>query len=283
MQPPEETAPLLIRRPTYPRARRASKASRFILPAAALVLVAVCIGVWFFFFRGPTARADLIKVPVERVKVLQFKVIERGFLEAKNNNNIICDVKTGSRGDAKIKTVVDNGTPVRKGELLMQIDDSYLSDQLVDQQIARDKAEQDMISAEKAYPSLKAAIAVAEKNLTKWKDGDFPQQQHDLLGQIETAQSNLLQEEDRTSWVARMVKKNYMTASQEEAERALLKGNELDVLRKKELLDVLINHTDKVQTITLTTALATGQGQRIHRQSQHESDEGHLRPAKGEI
>jgi multidrug efflux pump subunit AcrA (membrane-fusion protein) len=240
-----------------PKAKRGSRAARFIIPAIILVLLVGGAGAGYFFFRGPSVRADLIKVPVERIKVLQFKVVERGFLEAKNNNNIICDVKTGNRGAPKIKSVVDNGTAVKKGELLMEIDDSYLQDQLIDQEIARDKAEQDMITAEKAYPALQAAIEVAEKNLTKWNEGDFSQQKHDLEGKIQTAESNLLQQEDRTSWAARMVKKTYMTASQLEAEQANLSGDKLQVDQYKEQLAVLINYTDKVQKKTLETALAT--------------------------
>jgi multidrug resistance efflux pump len=138
----------------------------------------------------------------------------------------------------------------------MQIDDSYLKDQLVDQQIARDKAEQDMIAAEKAYPSLQAAITVAQKNLTKWVEGDFPQQLNDLEGKIQIAESNWLQQGDRADWAARMVKKTYMTASQLEAEQANLTGDKLSLDQYKQQRDVLIKYTDKVQRLTLETALA---------------------------
>ena len=276
----------MVRRSPRPRAcpgGGANRASRFIIPVVVLVFVLGGVGAWFFFFRGPTARADLIKAKVERVKVLQFKVVERGFLEAKNNNNIVCDVKTGNRGAPKIKTVVDNGTPVKKGELLMQIDDSYLKDQLVDQQIARDKAEQDMIAAEKAYPGLQAAITVAEKNLTKWKEGDFPQQLNDLEGKIENAKATLSQQEDRTDWTAHMVKKTYMTASQLQSEEANLQGDKyaLDqlLLQKK----VLQDYTNVVQTLTLTTAVASAKDSEARRLRQHAVDEAHLQAEPGEV
>src|SRR5581483_1730756 len=97
------------------------------------------------------------------------------------------------------------------------------------QKIARDNAENDMITAERAYPGLKDAITVAEQNLEKWVKGDYPQQLHDLEGQKQIAQSVVLQQEDRTAWVSRMVKKGYMNASQAESEEANLTGDKLNL------------------------------------------------------
>jgi multidrug efflux pump subunit AcrA (membrane-fusion protein) len=247
-----------------PKARQASRASRWLILGGALALVLAGVAVWFFWFRGPSVRADLIVYEVKRVGQLQLKVnVERGTLEAKDNHFIICEVKPGSRGAPKIKEVLENGTqvkgpvyapwqlfgkfqvPTRLGDVIVVIDDSSLQEQSTNQKNLRDRAEADMIAAELLYPSKVTAIALAKQNKDKWVKGDFPQQQHDLEGQIETSQSNLLQEEDRMAWVSRMVKKTYMTASQEEAERAQLKGNELDVRKKKELLDVLIKYTNE--------------------------------------
>jgi multidrug efflux pump subunit AcrA (membrane-fusion protein) len=242
-------------RPTrLPQGKRGRSASRFILPAVALLLLVVGGTVWGVWFRGPQVRADLVTAKVE-YKDLQLKITERGTLEAKENRDVKCEVKTGSRGAPKIKSVVENGAQVKKGDLLVEIDDSYLQEQATDQKIVRDKAESDKITAELGYPSKKTAIGLAEKNLEKWIKGDYPQQLHDLEGQIQTSESNLLQEEDRTSWVARMVKKNYMTASQEEAERALLMGYKLDLQKKQEQKKVLTDYTDPTTRQSLDNAI----------------------------
>ena len=162
----------------------------------ALLFVGVVGGVWFIWFRGPAARTDLVIMPVA-YKDLQLKIFERGALEAKENHDIKCEVKTGSRGAPKIKWVVDNGTTVKKGELLVDIDDSYLQEQAQSKKIDHDKAEADKIAAEELYPVKKIAIALAEQNLEKWIKGDFPQQLHDLEGQVQIAESTLLQQKDR--------------------------------------------------------------------------------------
>jgi multidrug efflux pump subunit AcrA (membrane-fusion protein) len=243
-----------------PKARRGRKGTRFLIPVLAIVLLlGGGVSVWAIWFRGPAVRNDLVKAKVERVSSLQFRVVERGTLEAKNNHDIKCEVKTGSRGAPKIKELVDNGTYVNKGDKIIEIDDSYLQEQATTQKIARDKAEQDWTAAKELLPVKDQAVKLAIKNKEKWVDGDFPQQQHDLEGQIQTSESNLLQEEDRMSWVSRMVKKTYMTASQEEAERALLAGDKLDLQKKKEALDVLVKFTNTTQVKTLDNAIDAAQ------------------------
>jgi RND family efflux transporter MFP subunit len=228
-----------------PQARRGTKGWRFIIPVVALLVCASVASAYFIWFRGAQVRADLVLGKVE-YRDLQLKVVERGTLEAKEPRDIKCDVKTGSRGAPKIRWVVENGALVKTGDLLVEIDDSYLQEQAQSKKIERDKAEADKIASEQLYPARKTAITLAEKNLDKWIKGDFPQSLHDINGQIQTAESNLLQEEDRMSWVSRMVKKGYMTASQEEAERALLMGNKLALQKVQEQKRVLTDFTDPV-------------------------------------
>jgi multidrug resistance efflux pump len=210
-------------------------------------------GAYAIWFRGPQNRADLAPTTVKYMN-LQLKIVERGALEAKDNHDIKCEVKTGSRGAPKIKWVVENGTMVQgpswfgliEGDLLVEIDDSYLQEQATNQKIARDKAETDKVSAELLYPGKKDAIDLARKQLDKWIKGDYPQQLHTLEGQIQQAQSTVLQQEDRAAWASRMVKKSYMTASQAEAEQATLTSNKLTLQQYEEQKKVLTDYTDTV-------------------------------------
>jgi len=237
-----------------PKNRRGSKLGRWLMVFALVAFVGAAGGAYFIWFRGPTARTDLVTIKVD-YKDLQLKVVERGALEAKENHDIKCEVKTGSRGAPKIKWVVDNGAMVKKGELLVDIDDSYLQEQAQAKKIEHDKAEADKFAAEEIYPVKKIAIALAEQNLEKWVKGDFPQQLHDLEGQIQIAESTLLQQRDRASWSSRMVKKGYMTVSQEESERANERGDELNLLKLQEQRTVLTKYTDPVQKQTLQNAI----------------------------
>jgi HlyD family secretion protein len=238
---------------SLPGARRGKKRFGFVIPIVVVIAVGSGSGAWFLF-HGQQTRANLVTARVE-YKDLQLKVVERGSLEAKENHDVKCEVKAGSRGAGKIKSVVDNGSLVNKGDLLVEIDDSYLQEQALAKRIERLKALSDKIAAEQLYPVKKIAIKLAEKQLEQWVKGDFPQQLHDLEGQIQTNESAVLQQEDRTAWAARMVKKGYMTASQQEAEQANLKGDRLALQKVQEQRKVLIKYTDPVQRQTLQNAI----------------------------
>lgn len=233
-----------------PRGKRKKSPWRIVVPIAGLLAVFGSVVVWFVWFRGPPVRTDLATDKVV-FKDLQLKIVERGTLEAKDNHDVKCEVKAGSRGAPKIKWVVDNGASVKKGDLLVDIDDSYLQEQSQAKKIERDKAEAEKLAAEQLYPLKRIAILLADQNLEKWIRGDYPQQLHDLEGQIQISDSILLQQRDRTSWASRMVKKGYMTVSQEESEKANLRGDELNLQKLQEQKKVLTNYTDPVQRQSL--------------------------------
>jgi multidrug efflux pump subunit AcrA (membrane-fusion protein) len=239
---------------SLPAARRGKRTSGLIIPMALIVVVVGAAGAWYLWFRGPQVRVDLVTVPVE-YRDLQLKVTERGTLEAKDNHDVKCDVKAGSRGAPKIKSVVENGSQVNVGDLLVEIDDSYLQEQKDQKEIDRLNALKAKILAEQAYPVKLSAVGLAKQNLDKWVKGDFPQQLHAIEGDIQKDESYVLQQEDRTSWAGRMVKKGYMTASQAEAEQANLTSYKLALQKDLELKKVLTEYTDPVNRQTFENAV----------------------------
>jgi multidrug resistance efflux pump len=276
-----------------PRARRGKKPLRFLIPGAAALVVILAVVAWLVFFRGPQVRADLVLASVEE-RNIQLKVTERGALESAEPNDVKCDVKAGSRGAPKILWITENGVTVRgpmhddnllstsslgaltaplglaplvtasalypgrtdrPPDLLVSIDDSYLKEQEADQKIKRDKAEATKIAAEEDHPRKKEAIEVAKAKLEQWIKGDFPQKDYDFDSQGQKADSDVLQQSDRTAWAERMVKKGYMTASQLEAEQANLTSLELKAKLLKIQRATLNNYEDKVNRKTLTEAI----------------------------
>ena len=184
-----------------PRGRRGKRSLGFAIPVVVILVVTGSAGAWYSWFRGPQGLPTLSPHRVEFMD-LQLKVVERGTLEAKDNHDVKCGVKPGSRGKPTIKWVVDNGAYVNKGDLLVTIDDSYLQEQFTAKKIDRGKALSEKIAAEQLYPQKKSAIDLAKKNLEKWIQGDFPQQKHELEGRIQKNESAVLQQEDRTAWAA---------------------------------------------------------------------------------
>lgn len=95
------------------------------------------------------------------------------------------------------------------------------------------------------------AMDIANEDLKKYKSGDYLAALKDNLGQIETAQSDLTQQEDREAWAYRMVKKGYQTASQAQAETSRKDALQLTLNKQTLGLDVLVKYT-KIQTLTQT-------------------------------
>src|SRR5262249_27025492 len=203
-------------------------------------------------FDGPTH--------VVKKEKLQLAIVERGALESAVNAEIMCQVKAGSRGGtiaSTIKSVIDDGTHVKKGQLLIELDDSGLRDQFTDQKIKVDQALAAFVAAEKTLEiqqlqndsdieTAKVAVENAELNLTKFigdtirdrrdlgrltrdqileamkdaKTGEYVNSRDEILGKIETARSSLEMWLDRAAWSQRMVTRGFVTRSQAEADRA---------------------------------------------------------------
>lgn len=239
--------------PLHPIRRSRSRFWLFFL----LLLVSSGAGLAYNFFpKTANLRTDLIVHEVKLEK-LQITVLERGALEALENRDVSCQVKSGSRGATfatTIKWVIDDGTKVKHGDLIVELDDSALQEQLKSQQIARDRAKNEAIQAEANKDIVKSQsvseIATAEVNIQltdldskKFLEGDYVQQKADLKSRVAMAESDLEMWSDRDAWLARMVAKGYMTPKQQLAERFRLESASFALKKANEELRVLNNFT----------------------------------------
>jgi HlyD family secretion protein len=125
-------------------------------------------------------RPDLLLHTV-KLENLDLTVVERGTLESADNRDIICHVKAGSKGNyaSTIKWVIDDGTLVKKGQLIMVLDSSSLEDQYRAQKIQVDTKQAESVKAEQDYKiqvsqnetdieKAKTDIALAEIDLEKY-------------------------------------------------------------------------------------------------------------------
>src|SRR5262245_34060574 len=119
---------------------------------AGLVVLALGIGggAWYYN-RTPGERADVITYRVKK-EVLHVAVTEKGTLESADNRDLICKVRAGNKGFAtSINWVIDDGTRVKHGQLLMILDDSDLKDKEDAQGIVVKQALAAKVKAEKDY------------------------------------------------------------------------------------------------------------------------------------
>lgn len=129
---------------------------------------------WTADFNGP--------VWTVKKEKLQLTVVERGFLESAENSEIICRVKSGTRGSSQstiIKWLIEDGTLVEKGQKVLELDDSALVEQLKTQNITVNQARSAWIQAEQNFlitqsqnnseiETAKTALILAQLDLKKY-------------------------------------------------------------------------------------------------------------------
>lgn len=258
-----------------------------ILVAFSIPTIIVIASVSLYFWpRTKPVRIDLITHVVKPEK-LQVTILERGTLEALDNKDIVCQVRSGSKGSSfstTIKWVIDDGSHVKQNDLLVELDDSGLQEQLKSQQIARDRAKNDFIQAEANYDIVKSqnesdiqtaiiAIELATLDLEKFQEGDYKQQLAEVEGRVYLAESDLSMWNDRDVWLDRMVSKGYLTPKQALADRFKLKSAEFSVEKVKEELRVLKDYTKKRTLTELKSKMAESMRAKDRLETQSKSKE----------
>lgn len=112
---------------------------------------------------------------------------------------------------------------------------------------ALSKLHQELKSANRN--ATRPARELADEDLKKFKTGEYLQELKDDLGQVETAQSDLTQQEDREAWAFRMAKKGYQTQSQAQSETSRKESYQLSFNKMTLQLDVLVKYK-KVRMLT---------------------------------
>jgi hypothetical protein len=92
------------------------------------------------------------------------------------------------------------------------------------------------------------ALALAQLDLTKYKEGDYPQALADVEGRIETAKSDHESWKDRAAWSGRMVKKGLMSKVQADADKDRVEGARIALQKVETEKKVLVQFT-KERTI----------------------------------
>ena len=226
-------------------------------------------------FTGPTWTVKKAKLKVA--------IVERGSLESAKNSDIICTVRSGNKGSTNsttIKWVVDPGVEVKKGDKLIELDDSGLQETLKTQKITVDTDKALWVQADEQYriqesqnesdiEAAKNVLDLAKIDLTKYVEGDFIQSLKDVEGRIETARSDLENWRDRAAWSARMVKKGLMSKVQADADDSRVDGSRIALEKVDEERRVLVDYMKKrtVQDLTAKTAEAVRALERVKSQA----------------
>lgn len=203
---------------------------------------------WHHFSSSDGTPKNLETQPLTRGDVV-LTLVEKGELEAARNTEIVCLVRASGRGSqsaSSIKWVIDDGSKVKKGDLLFLLEDASLREQLNNQHIVVEekndlfeqaKANLKIVENENRSAELTAYSnqEIAKIDLEKFLKAEKQQKQFDIDSRIKLATADLIQWRDKLGWSNRMFIRGYLSANQKlNDETRLDKANvDLDKLSKE--------------------------------------------------
>ena len=198
--------------------RRASRASRRGgVKTTVLTLLAIsglAAGGYYWAMNRPGSNLESSSEPMlQAVSEGPFDhiVLEQGEIESSSNNEVKCEVKGRGGSGTPILTVIPEGTLVKKGDTLCQLDSSALEQEAKNQRIVVSTAESAVISSEAAVN--KAVIARQE-----YLDGTFLTERQAIVSEIAVAQQSLRKAELSLESAERLAAKGTLKPLQIEAE-----------------------------------------------------------------
>ena len=156
-------------------------------------------------------------------------VNEVGDIESSSNIDIKCRVKSRGKEGVAILELIPEGTKVKKGDFLCQLDDSLLMEELTERKITVAKDKADVIKA-------KSLLDAANRKFKEYDEGSFNQE----LAKLNAAINIAKEKEKRAQEVIRhsmmLNRKGYLTNTQLQADKfaAATAAEELE-LAKEEL------------------------------------------------
>ncbi len=193
---------------------------RWVLPVIVLAAaILLPIGVKMLLSNSAETSNELVFFRVKR-GTLPITVTERGNLESQQTEQIICEVenfggdRSGMTG-TQILFIVPNGSSVKKGDLLVELDAAPLKERLDSQFLSLQRAEAEMIQAKSKYDNQETQndtnlaeaelkVKLAELDMESYEDetgGTFQIELQNIEMEIQTARAQqMIRKSDRDAF-----------------------------------------------------------------------------------
>jgi HlyD family secretion protein len=181
---------------------------------------------------------------------LTISVTESGTVKAREQ----LIIKNEVEGRTTIISLVPEGSRVRKGDLLVQLDSSSLEDQRGDQQIR-------VLNGEAAFVRARENLAVVKnqaasdidkaelehrfsvEDLRKYKEGEFPQRVMETEAKVTLAEEELSRAREKLEWSKVLYEEKYLSQTELQGDELAAKKAELDIELARSDLELLKNFT----------------------------------------
>lgn len=230
------------------RIPKPAKKLQMILLSGLAVLLLLAGGLYFLTSRSEASQMMAV-FPVQQGP-LTISVLQSGTIKAKDQ--II--IKNEVEGRTSIIYLIEEGTRVKAGDLLVELDASSLLDAKIDQEIRVQNAEASFINAKEnlevvrnqAESDKDAALLTLEfarEDLKQYKEGEYPNLLRDAEARIKLAEEELERAQDTLAWSQKLWEEKYISENE-------LKADQLAVTRRRLDLDLAINSLNLLQNFT---------------------------------
>jgi multidrug efflux pump subunit AcrA (membrane-fusion protein) len=219
---------------------------------AAGVTMAALAGWWWLGRRGGDEPSSRILLHEVKRDDFALTVTERGEVESAGMTEVVSEVKAKNTAGVSILKIVAEGTEVKQGDLLVQLDASLFQEERNTQQIAVYTAEALVVQSRNVYET--ALIAKQE-----YLDGTYVQERQTIESEVFVAEENLNRAKEYFEYSKRLAAKGYINQLQLEADGFAVEKSrkELDAANTK--LKVLDEYTKAKMLKQLESDIVTAE------------------------
>ncbi len=235
-------------------------------PNTKVVIVCTVVGAavltaWLLA-RGGGKKSEPVPVFSVQEGPLTIAVTSGGSIQSRDKVVITSELE----GNNTVLWVIEEGTNVQSGDLLLEFDASDLIEKRNEQELVVANADTSLVIAqeklgvtegdcEAALLDREVELMLSKMALEKYQEGDYPQQVRQYEADIALADEELKRAAERLEWSQRLAKESFLTRTELQADELALQRKQLDLEMAKTRMNVLTNYTVLQQRSTLDSAL----------------------------
>jgi len=181
---------------------------------------------------------------------LTISVTEAGTIKPREQQIIKSEIE----GRTTILYLIPEGTRVKEGDLLVELDASNLADTKIDQEIRVQNGEASFIQSRENVEVVRnqatsdvdkaeLTLRFAGEDLTQYEDGEYPNQLKEHEARITLAKEEFQRAEETLKWSQVLFKEKYLSESELQADELAVKKAGLDVELAENTLRLLEDFT----------------------------------------
>jgi len=222
-----------------------------IIIASAIVIIAIGVARFTLFQAEQGTISNHVTFTVRRGP-LTISVIESGTIKARDQ--VI--LKNEVEGKTSILYLIPEGTLVKKGDLLVELDASDLMDRKIDQQIKVQNADAAFVGArenlavvenqaQSDVDKAELTYTFSKEDLKKYLEGEFPNELKEAEARLTLAIEEVTRAKENLEWSKRLANEKYISLTELEADELTVKKKILDLELAQNNLGLLKNFTHK--------------------------------------